>query len=50
MDKMDRMRALEITKDRIESMKQFTPSNSSEASIAKETMEYLSYIKTILEV
>lgn len=45
---MNKARALQITEDRIESLKQFTPSNKSEENIAKETLEYLNFIKDLL--
>lgn len=46
---MDIKKAKEITKDRIESMKKFIPSNESETRIAKETLEYLEFIEKLLE-
>lgn len=42
-------KALVITKDRIENMKMFTPSNASEVRIAAETLEYLEFIEKLLE-
>lgn len=42
-------RALLITKDRIENMKSFIPSNASEAYIAKETLEYLEFVDKMLK-
>ena len=47
--KMDKMRALEITNDRIESLKIFIPENESQKKIADETIEYLKFVKTFLE-
>lgn len=46
---MNKTEALKIAKDRIESMKQFIPSNPSEAKIAKETTEWLIFIEKLLE-
>lgn len=46
---MDRQKALEITKDRIESMSYFIPENESESKIKKETTEWLKFIEKILE-
>lgn len=46
---MDIKKALLITKDRIESIKSFTPRNESEANIAVETLEYLKFVGKILE-
>ena len=45
---MDRKRAIEITNDRLESLEQFIPSNESEKKTAKETREYLEFVKKIL--
>lgn len=45
---MDVKKALLITKDRIENMKSFTPSNASEVYIAKETLDYLEFVEKIL--
>lgn len=45
---MNKARALLITEDRIENMEKFTPSNASEAYIAKETLEWLYFIKNLL--
>jgi len=42
-------KALEITKDRIECMKEFIPSNQNEIQISIETLEYLKFIKNLLE-
>lgn len=47
---MNKEKALEITKDRIESLKVFVPNNESEMKIAKETLEYLYFIEDMLEV
>ena len=46
---MDIKKALEITRDRIENLKSFTPRNISEERIAKETLEYLEFIEKLLE-
>ncbi len=46
---MDKQKALKITEDRIDSLKYFTPTNQSEEEIAKETLEYLKFIKDLLE-
>ena len=40
-------KALEITKDRIECMKKFIPSNQNEIQISIETLEYLKFIRKI---
>lgn len=45
---MNKAKALQITEDRIKNLKQFTPSNKSEEHIAKETLEYLNFIKNLL--
>ncbi|HJJ15464.1 MAG TPA: hypothetical protein OIM60_03455 [Clostridiaceae bacterium] len=42
-------KALEITKDRIDSLKIFIPSNQSETQISIETLEYLKFIENLLE-
>ena len=42
-------KALLITKDRIENMKLFIPSNPSEVRIKEETVEWLDFIEKILE-
>lgn len=46
---MDLNRAILITRDRIESLKRFAPSNASEVRIAAETLEYLEFVGEILE-
>ena len=45
---MDIKRAIEITNDRLESLEQFIPSNESEQKTAKETKEYLEFVKKVL--
>lgn len=45
---MDIKKALELTRDRIESMGAFNPSNESEKRIALETMEYLQFVEKLL--
>ena len=42
-------KALLITKDRIENMKLFIPSNPSEVRIKEETVEWLDFIEKILK-
>lgn len=42
-------KALLITKDRIENMKLFIPSNLSEVRIKEETEEWLEFIEKMLE-
>lgn len=42
-------KALVITKDRIESVQLFIPSNLSEVKIKKETEEWLEFIEEMLE-
>lgn len=46
---MDKQKALDITRDRIENMVQFIPSNQSEAKIAEETMIWLKFIEKMLD-
>ena len=46
---MNKEKALEITRDRLENLHSFTPENESESKIAKETMEYLKYIEDLLK-
>lgn len=46
---MDKQKALEITRDRIENLESFTPNTASEANIAAETLEYLKFIETVLK-
>lgn len=46
---MNIKKAMLITKDRIENMRNFTPSNASETYIAKETLEYLEFIEKLLD-
>lgn len=45
---MNIKKALAITRDRIENMEQFIPSNLSEAKIAEETMMWLKFIEKLL--
>lgn len=42
-------KALEITKDRIDCLKKFIPSNQNEIKISIETLEYLKFIENLLE-
>lgn len=46
---MDKKKALEITKDRINNLRHFIPTNKSEQKIAEETLEYLEFIEKLLE-
>lgn len=46
---MDKVKALAFTKDRIECLSTFIPSNESEKNTAIETMEYLKFIEKMLE-
>lgn len=46
---MNKQKALEIAKDRIENLNKFIPADKSEAIIAEETLEFLKYIEKILE-
>lgn len=46
---INKIKALEITKDKIDSLNYFTPENESEKRILTETLEYLEFIKEILE-
>ena len=46
---MDKQKALEIAKDRIKSLQSFIPLNESENKISKETMEFLIFVKEMLE-
>lgn len=46
---MDKEKALKFTIDRIESIRQQSYETESETRIAKETLEYLEFIKDILE-
>ena len=46
---MNKIKALEITKDRIDSLKYFPPENESEKKLKIETLEYLEFIKEMLE-
>ena len=46
---MDKQKALDFTIDRIESIKQQTYTTESERKIANETLEYLKFIKNMLE-
>ncbi len=45
---MDIKKALLITRDRIECLSSFIPSNESEKKTALETMEYLQFIERLL--
>lgn len=46
---MNKQRALEIARDRIENLNKFIPTNESEMKIANETLEFLKFIEKILE-
>ena len=46
---MNKEKALEITKDRIEKLNSFTPINEIDKVIADETLEYLKYVEKMLE-
>ena len=46
---MDKQKALDFTIDRIESIKKQTYTTESERKIVNETLEYLEFIKNILE-
>lgn len=46
---MDIEKAILITRDRLESLKRFAPSNASEVRIAAETLEYLEFVEKLLE-
>lgn len=46
---MNKQKALEITKDRIEYLKIFIPKTESEEKTAKETLDYLKFIENLLE-
>lgn len=46
---MNKQKALEIAKDRIENIKKFTPTNENEKKITEETLEFLRFIKKLLE-
>lgn len=46
---MNKQKALEIAKDRIENIEKFTPTNENEKKIAEETLEFLKFIKKLLE-
>lgn len=45
---MDIKKALEITRDRIECLDKFVPTNESEIKTAFETMEYLQFVEKLL--
>lgn len=47
---MNKQKALEFTLDRLNSVERFIPRNESETKIQEQTIEYLQYIKSILEV
>lgn len=46
---MNKQRALEIARDRIENLNKFIPTNENEMKIADETLEFLKFIEKILE-
>ena len=46
---MNRKRALEIARDRLECLNKFQPENESESKTLKETREFLRYVEHILE-
>lgn len=46
---MDKQKALEIAKDRIESLQKFIPANESEKKTAEETLEFLKFVERMLE-
>lgn len=46
---MNKQKALEFTKDRIDSISSCTYTTESEIKIANETLEYLRFIEKILE-
>ena len=45
---MDIKKALEITRNRIECLDKFVPTNKSEVKIGLETMEYLQFVEKLL--
>lgn len=46
---MNNKKALEIARDRIESISKFIPANESEKKSAEETLEFLKFIEKLLE-
>ena len=46
---MDKEKALAITIDRLGNLRSFIPSNESERKIAEETIEYLQFVRKMLE-
>ena len=46
---MDKKRALAITIDRIGNLRGFIPANESERNVADETLDYLEFVKKMLE-
>lgn len=46
---MNKQKALKIAKNRIESVNRFIPENESESKIAAETLEFLIFVKKMLE-
>lgn len=46
---MDKKKALAITIDRIGNLRGFIPANESERKVAGETLEYLEFVKKMLE-
>lgn len=46
---MDKKKALAITIDRIGHLRGFIPANESERKVADETLEYLEFVKKMLE-
>lgn len=46
---MDKQKALEIAKNRIESLSRFIPANESEKKTYEETLEFLEYVERMLE-
>ena len=46
---MNKQKALEITRDRIENLNKFIPSNESEKEVTEETLEFLKFVEGMLE-
>lgn len=46
---MDNQKALEIARDRIESISKFIPANESEKKVTEETLEFLKFVEKLLE-
>lgn len=46
---MDNQKALEIARDRIESISKFITTNESEKKAAEETLEFLKFVEKLLE-